>query len=412
MEFFLTVFPFVYISKCKNNILFYNTISGESIVFKNNIAIVKLVNKLEQQEYACVVNENEIDKLNQVNFFKLLVEKNLGYYIDKQKIELLPVTTRCAEINKSDFTAQFRNHEYIMENLREITFHINNGMGNLINEANQLRTHKSHKQFLFPIYEPQTSELLLSKIKKVIGDMETNKLSINILGGNVFRYSQIESLINILNNTTYNIIYYFHYNDWIEDHSQQILSLINENDTKIILVDSPFDEIQFKLWEAVVEQKNVRIEFLVESEEQIEEVEIIINKFKLRNYVFRPYYNENNYDFFKENVFVSEEDILSVKESLFELITKKISSPAFFGKLTIDVHENVYSNINLPPAGNIDSLNLKHLIYDLITNEESIWLKSKLKAVPCNKCIYNLLCPPISNYELVLNCNNLCNIAT
>ena len=283
-------------------------------------------------------------------------------------------------------------------------------MGNQITSTRQLKNPKSPKQFLFPIYESPTSELLLSKIENVIRKIEINKLNINILGGNIFRYSQIESLIKFLNKTTFNIFYYFHYKDWIEEHSPQILPLISENDIKIILIDFPFEEAQFKLWEKIVEQKNVRIEFIVENDEQMEEAEMIINRFKLNKCIFRPYYNGVNYDFFKENVFVNEEDILSVKESLFELVAKKISSPAFFGKITIDAHENIYSNINLPPVSSIECIDLERLIYDLISDEDSIWLKSKFKEKPCNKCIYNLLCPPISNYEIVLGQNNLCHM--
>ncbi|MDR0365032.1 MAG: hypothetical protein LBH92_08475, partial [Bacteroidales bacterium] len=262
----------------------------------------------------------------------------------------------------------------------------------------------------FPIYESKKRELLLSKIEKIIKEIEKNKVNINILGGNIFKYSQMESLINYLNRTTYNIFYYFYYKDWIEGYSQQMISLINEYDTKIILVDFPYDEKHFKLWESVIEQERIQVVFIVETYKQMEEAEIIINKFKLKNYIFRPYFNGNNYVFFKKNVFVSEEDCLSVKESLFDLIAKKISNPTFFGKIFIDIQENVYSNINLLPVCNIDDLNLKHLIYNLITDENSIWLKSKYKVAPCNECIYNLLCPPISNYELVFGRNNLCNL--
>ena len=32
------------------------------------------------------------------------------------------------------------------------------------------------------------------------------------------------------------------------------------------------------------------------------------------------------------------------------------------------------------------------------------------KVAPCNKCIYNFLCPPPSNYNFILKCNNLCTI--
>jgi len=409
MEFFLTVFPFVYISKYENDTIFYNTISGENIKFKNNIHIAELAERLEYQNYACIVNKDEFEKLNQVEFFKLLIENNLGYYIDKKHFQILPAAMRCAEINNQDFIALFRNNEYIMENLREVTFYINSDIGNL-NTANQLRKEKSCKQFLFPIHDSQPSELSLSKIEKIVKDIEINRLNINILGGNILKHSQIELLIRFLNETTYNISYYFHYQDWIKDHSQQIISSINEYDTKKILIDFPFNETQFEQWGNLLTQKNIRIEFFVETDEEIKEAEIVINKFKLNNYIFKPYYNGDNYEFFKENVFISEEDILSVKESLFELITKKISNPSFFGKITFDVYGNVYSNVNLPSISNIDNLNLNHLIYELITDDNSIWLRSRKKVEPCSKCIYNLLCPPISNYELVLGQNNLCTV--
>jgi hypothetical protein len=71
---------------------------------------------------------------------------------------------------------------------------------------------------------------------------------------------------------------------------------------------------------------------------------------------------------------------------------------------------NIYPNINIQSVGNIDNLNLKQIIYEQITDKKSIWIKNKYSLAPCDKCIYNLLCPPISNYELVLGQNNLCNL--
>ena len=409
MEIFFTIFPFVYISKCDNDTLFYNTVSGDSMIFKDNLFITEIVHRLEQQDYACVVNEDEINRLNQVDFFKLLVEKNIGYYIDKKHFPVLPLTTQSADINDPELVTNFKKNEYIIENLRELTFYINSGACNPAC-TNQLTIQKAHKQFLYPIYESQKNELPLSKIEKVIGELGTINVNINILGGNIFKYAHIESLIDILNGSTHNIFYYFHYTDWIEESSQQILSLINENETITILIDFPFHETWFKMWELIIKQKNVKIEFIVESDLQVTEAEKIISKYTLENYNFKPFYNDKNFDFFSENVFVSEGDILSVKASLFELITKKISNPAFFGKLTFDVHGNIYSSVNLPPVSTINNLNLKRLIHDLITDENSIWLKNKYTTEPCNHCIYNLLCPPISNYDYLLNRHNLCSV--
>ena len=38
------------------------------------------------------------------------------------------------------------------------------------------------------------------------------------------------------------------------------------------------------------------------------------------------------------------------------------------------------------------------------------WWKLRTNIKPCNNCLYNLLCPPISNYEYVIGKYNLCNI--
>ena len=112
----------------------------------------------------------------------------------------------------------------------------------------------------------------------------------------------------------------------------------------------------------------------------------------------------------KENVFVNEDDILEIKESLFELATKKISNPSFFGKLIFNADGNIFTSFNFPPIGNINELNIKNLIFNLLEDENSSWRVNKAQIEPCSNCIYNLLCPPISNYELVLGQNNLCHI--
>ena len=36
------------------------------------------------------------------------------------------------------------------------------------------------------------------------------------------------------------------------------------------------------------------------------------------------------------------------------------------------------------------------------------WQKIRAVESPCNDCIYNLLCPPLSGYESVIGKNNLC----
>ena len=409
MEKFITLYPFVYVNRCCDDAILYNTISGDSIVFKNNPCVADIVSKLGQQDYACIIQENDINNLTKFDFLRLIVEKNMGYYIDKELYSVLPLSTQSADIDGPMMLASFKKEEYIIENIREITFYVNNDFCNS-KYANPATIAAAHKQFLFPIIEQQKNELPLPKIKKAINDLENNSVNINILGGNVLGYSQVEHLIKYLNKGLHNVFYYFHYTDIKIDTFHPILMDINENDTIVVLIDFPFIETHFDRWEAIINKKNVQIEFIVESDLHIQEAEIIISKYNLKNFYFKPFYNGQNLCFFKENVFMSEKDILEVKSSLFELIAKKISNPSFFGKLTVDNMGNIYTDFNNPHIGNIDKIELKKLVYELIKDENSTWLKNRRAIEPCCNCIYNILCPPFSSYENTIKRYNLCEI--
>jgi hypothetical protein len=165
MELFFIVFPFVYLNKSKNDTIFYNTISGESLSFRNSPFMVKIVSRLQQQDYVCIVNEEEINLLNQLDFFKLLVEKNLGYYMNKADFPVSPLSTPCVDINETHFVSNFKNHEYIIENLREVTFYINSQTCKSL-YSNHLTIRDAYKQFLFPTNNSKSNELPFSKIKK------------------------------------------------------------------------------------------------------------------------------------------------------------------------------------------------------------------------------------------------------
>jgi len=52
--------------------------------------------------------------------------------------------------------------------------------------------------------------------------------------------------------------------------------------------------------------------------------------------------------------------------------------------------------------------------YQLISNElvhNYAWKRTRTKS-PCKMCVYQFLCPPPSNYEYALKCNNLCHVWT
>ena len=69
---------------------------------------------------------------------------------------------------------------------------------------------------------------------------------------------------------------------------------------------------------------------------------------------------------------------------------------------------DTYANVNYPALGNIytDS------IYDIVCKEieeGASWFRIRNQE-PCNKCVYQWLCPPPSDFEIVIGRPNLCHV--
>ncbi|MCD7932594.1 MAG: hypothetical protein LUH15_15270 [Tannerellaceae bacterium] len=158
----------------------------------------------------------------------------------------------------------------------------------------------------------------------------------------------------------------------------------------------------------VINPKTTSWLFYVTSEEDCIIAENIIESFPLSNYTVKPLFNGRNLAFFEEHIFTDEDEIQSLCLSKREIHAHQNLNTYDFGRLTITPDSKIYTNLNLPPAGNLSQLNLHHLIYKEIT-EGSAWLRVRNNE-PCNKCLYQWLCPSPANYEYVLNRTNLCNL--
>lgn len=120
-----------------------------------------------------------------------------------------------------------------------------------------------------------------------------------------------------------------------------------------------------------------------------------------------PVYTGKNDIFFKENVFMTEEDILRPGLNKREIFRNQTINSNFFGKLVIMPDGEIYVPTNTTPVGSVNDS-----IYDLIHKEmasNSSWMKTRTDA-PCNTCVYQWLCPPVSTYEYILKKPNLCLI--
>lgn len=86
----------------------------------------------------------------------------------------------------------------------------------------------------------------------------------------------------------------------------------------------------------------------------------------------------------------------------------KLINSNFFGRISILPNGELFTCKNKNSLGNINSDNLKDLLLKEMTEAQN-WFLTRSKISPCINCKYNILCPPIGDFELYMNQFNFCD---
>ena len=232
----------------------------------------------------------------------------------------------------------------------------------------------------------------------------------NITGSNIFNYSEFDKLIHLLSIKNIHSTFYANYQN-PDINTENLTKLKSINAQLNISVDTPLNIKNLQKTKEIINQTGIlhNFDFKIESEKDIEIFEEAINQLNIANYSFLPYYNGNNIEFFEQAVYLSKEDIFEAKPSQKDIFARQVLNQLNFGKLYILPDGSVYSNLNKPKLGNLH----KHSIHELVHKEmykHKNWFKLRKNVKPCRSCVYNLLCPPISNYEYAIGKYNLCHV--
>lgn len=404
--------PFVHVSIKQNNLLLYNTLNGKAIQYNNNCEILKLVKRVTDERNLLVIKLSYKDLQNHeiADFVSRVRKYYMGDILDSSYSKIKPIQLMPILNIESELLAK-SNETYIgqdiMNYLREVTFYINNKTRQKLPLFID-----SYRQFLF-CYNKQNiyKELNLEKIGNLLSDSKGSSLSkINILGGNIFTYSRFSELVTELNGLLAGKVYYIYYLD-LKGYENKLKLIKNKNSEINILVTYPINEFELSLVVRII--KNIRIKtnftFIIEKENHIEKIEKIISDLEIDQYSLQPYYNGRNLTFFKKNVFITKQELLQSIVKLKDIHARMAINPFQFGKLTVLSNGNVHANVNAPKLGKLGEQSLYDIIYKEMNCGKS-WRRLRSKVLPCKSCVFNLLCPPLSNYEYALGRNNLCNI--
>jgi pseudo-rSAM protein len=271
------------------------------------------------------------------------------------------------------------------------------------------------KQFTFPSQSnsmPTESFLDIIGLQKFINSNPIQFLSQVEVCGDVFKYKDWIQLSHLLINTLkVNFTLHLRYPTIIKNLDRIKNGEFSQCDLKILVLPednlSAIEDIKRSLPSFF---DKVAWSYVITSEHDIESYEERIKDMESTMENLLPVYNGLNKHFFEDFIFINECDILSSGLSKREIFAHQAINTFFFGKLIIDCDGKVYSNLNSPSIGDINTP-LSTLLNKEISNSSSVWRMIRGRK-PCANCIYQYLCPSPSNYELVMDRLNLCSVMT
>lgn len=139
-------------------------------------------------------------------------------------------------------------------------------------------------------------------------------------------------------------------------------------------------------------------QLLIRSEEDGDYWEAMLQESENVNYDFKPI-ADNNLDFFRKNVFLSEEEILSQKLTKKEIFRHQALNVNQFGTLYVFPDGTIHPAADAPAIGTLEDSVHQTIVRELVENHA--WRQTRRLMEPCKNCLYHDLCPSPSVYERI-----------
>lgn len=405
---------YVHISLKKERLLLYNSLSGKALEYSWNKKIFNLVKRLKTAGNLQVISlsEKELDDPDISRFVNDVREYYMGDLIDTayskgKPVQMTPIIKIQEDVNYLKKQDTRSVGERLMKHLNQIYLYITNEC-----EQNCDICSKAYRQIpCCTIHKNGKGELDISKIEGLLHEISNSSLIyLDILGGNIFNYSKFAELVGIIDHLPARKNYYSHYNNIISGNDK--LKYVNPASAMLkILVPAPINEENLKAALRIPANSKLESEFifLIQDENEFEKAEAVVASLQIDNYDYQPFYNGNNLEFFKENVFITKEEILGSKPGMNDIYAHSEVNTHKFGKLIVSAAGRIYADVNASVLGILGKDSIYNVLYKEAYHGKS-WRRVRKNVEPCKRCTYQALCPPLSDYTYALGRNDLCHI--
>jgi len=401
----LFIEPYVQITFQGDDVLFYNTLNKKMLLISKNQTISHLCHILSKpsNHYVIKLSDDSMAKPDIKTFIRELRKNYLGDILKQSWSARKPVIITPDPLirkqSKSDFIPS-------NELLVELTLHLSTGNSGFVRQYS-----KAYSQFIFPQFAyGKRKELDLRLLQSIFTEIRSYpKMNLNLVSDNISGYNFLDELLSKLETVNHRKRFYF----FPANFDPRLWKNTPDDSCFIFLLTHPVQETGIHRIIEFIQRLNIHIpvewHFIVQDSHELVEANAIIQKLNLTGTFFKPYFNRSNYSFFRDYIFITGEDTQASRPDQQQIFGRKILNETEWGKLTILPGGKVFANVNDEPLGNLK----KESMNDLTKREQEhgkSWKRIRASVNPCKNCLYHLLCPPISNYELVMKRFNLCQI--
>ena len=386
--------------------LLYNTQTGDTIEEYSKDAISLVMQMREPDNLGVILYDEELQTNSEIHtFVQNVVERQMGDLWKcmegyQKPVRLYPFLNLQKDVDRLKKGEE--NNLILGKDIINYLFEMNIYLNDFCNHKTCEYCKEYCKQIHCCTSNQTGTELSVNCFEKIFHQIKYSPIGkINLLGGNIFKYKNFIKIYDILESMKEIIHCYIHYKIYEKD------KYINTFPLELI-VSFPVDEISLKRVWSQIDRKNTSVQFIIENKVHYYEVKEWIRQFNLEKFDIHPFFSGKNLDFFKDNIFVGKEEILSNTLQIWEIFRNQKLNSNFFGALYVLPDGTVKADMNTEALGNLKETTILDVIYkELIEN--TAWRKVR-DMYPCSDCIYQYICPAPSNYEISIGKPNLCHI--
>lgn len=402
----------VYIAVKENGLLLYNLVTGRLLLYVDQPQLIDFILDLKREEnlYALEVSEEYLRKNELISFVDNLREHFMGDMVDvslsKKKPFFMPPIF---DIQSKDSKLGRRTYRNVSKDsimsIDELTFFVT---GNCDESCTECST--AFKQFLWCTRENEKNELELEDIKIVLDETRGGRIKkINIVGGDLNKYSRLDELIGLLNSKPVRINYFIHFLHFRNNSIEKLKRIGPESNICLLMECSTLKYPDYIKYLKELKSGRFKFIFLIRHEQDFLNLEKVIGELKVNEFSVQPYYNNKNLDFFRENVFSDQESLSETSLDINAIKARQSYNTLKYGKMYIKSDKRIYSDLNASPLGVVNNISVAEAVVSEL-KEQGNWLRVRRNVVPCKDCLLDAICPPLSGYEYAIGINNTCNL--